>query len=66
VFFLYEKKMLRGVADADADGFDHTVEESHADCKKGSEVKYHLTHKMAHTLHNYPVMLHLRTICHSG
>jgi hypothetical protein len=33
---------------------------------KGSEVKYHLTHKMTNTLHNYPVMLYLRRICHSG
>jgi hypothetical protein len=31
---------------------------------KGPKVKYHLTHKMTNTLHNYPVMLHLRCICH--
>jgi hypothetical protein len=31
---------------------------------KGPEVKYHLTHKMTNTLHNYSVMLHLWCICH--
>jgi hypothetical protein len=31
---------------------------------KGPEVKYHLTHKMTNKLHNYPVKLHLRRICH--
>jgi hypothetical protein len=25
---------------------------------------YHLTHKMTNKLHNYPVKLHLRRICH--
>jgi hypothetical protein len=28
------------------------------------KVKYHLTHKMSNKLHNYPVKLHLRRICH--
>jgi hypothetical protein len=33
---------------------------------KGPKVKYHLTHKMTNKLHNYPVKLYLRRICHTS